>query len=108
MRLDDGANFIEPGFMQWGYKLYEDYAVSDSIGDVCPALRPPEPNEPARTPPPGLRTMQPRRSQQSDIEQPTNQSGMVMVDTSSMRPSMRQSSGIQPGGMGMSMGSSMQ
>ena len=97
MRVEDGANFIEPGFMQWGYKLYEDYAVSDTPSDVCPLLNPP----PARTPPPGLRT-QPRRTQpvtQPGDQQPTNQSGMVMVDT----PSRRQSQSNQSEGMGSSM-----
>ena len=38
MRIGQGANFIENGFMQWGYKIYEDYAVSDSIGDSCPNM----------------------------------------------------------------------
>ena len=29
MRVGGGANIIEPGFLQWGYKIYEDYTVTD-------------------------------------------------------------------------------
>ena len=36
MRIGSGINVIEPGFLQWGYKIYEDYTVTDKIGDACP------------------------------------------------------------------------
>ena len=35
MRVGSGINVIEPGFLQWGYKIYEDYTVTDKI-DACP------------------------------------------------------------------------
>ena len=36
MRVGSGANIIEPGFLQWGYKIYEDYTVTDEISGACP------------------------------------------------------------------------
>ena len=35
MRIGQGTNFIEAGFLQWGYKIYNDHTVSDIPGDAC-------------------------------------------------------------------------
>ena len=40
MRVGTGANIIEPGFLQWGYKIYEDYTITNEIGGACPEPEP--------------------------------------------------------------------